>query len=50
MQPRRYATGLTMALFVGICVALSALPVPEWLKPLDVFEADRPVHTFVARF
>lgn len=38
-----------MASFVAACVALSAAPVPHWLRPLDVFESDAPVRTFVAR-
>lgn len=38
-----------MALFVASCVILSALPLPEWLRPLDVFETEAPIRTFVAR-
>lgn len=38
-----------MASFVVACVALSAAPVPDWLRPLDVFETEAPLRTFIAR-
>jgi len=49
MHIHRHATGITIATFVACCVMLSALPGPDWLKPLDVFESEDPLRTFVAR-
>ncbi|MGF1510518.1 MAG: GDSL-type esterase/lipase family protein [Myxococcota bacterium] len=42
-------TALTLAAFVGFCVGLSAMPIPEDLKPLDIFDHQRPFASFWAR-
>jgi lysophospholipase L1-like esterase len=49
MQSARSGTGLTLGAFVAGCVILSAAPVPDWMKPLDVFTSEQPVKTFFAR-
>ncbi len=49
MQATRYSTGLTMALFIAACVILSFLPVPSWLKPLEVSDSDQPVRSLFVR-
>lgn len=40
---QRHATGWTIILFLLAVLALSALPVPDWLRPLDWFQSDDPV-------
>jgi lysophospholipase L1-like esterase len=42
-------TAWTLAGFVGLCVGLSALPLPKDLRPLDVFEREAPLASFWAR-
>lgn len=43
---RRHATGVTIASYFAICVGLSLAPLPAWLKPVDMFDADDPAQAF----
>lgn len=39
---RRHATGVTIAAFFASAIGLSLAPVPSWLKPTDIFDAEDP--------
>lgn len=38
-----------MILFLLVIAALSAAPVPEWMRPLDFFQQEHPLESFFAR-
>ncbi|MEO1232596.1 MAG: GDSL-type esterase/lipase family protein [Myxococcota bacterium] len=37
---------MTIASYFAVCVGLSLAPLPAWLKPVDLFDADDPVQAF----
>jgi hypothetical protein len=42
-----HPTGATVALTSALAIVLSALPLPSWLQPLDVFQAEEPVEAIL---
>lgn len=43
---RRHPTGLTIAAFFAVSIGLSLSPVPSWMKPTELFDAEDPVAAF----
>jgi lysophospholipase L1-like esterase len=41
----RHPTGVTILIFISLVVALSAMPLPDWARPLDAFKGEAPFAT-----
>jgi lysophospholipase L1-like esterase len=44
---KKHATGCTIALFLLAVLALSLLPLPTWLRPIDALRQDDPFNTLL---